>query len=227
MKGLHEQLRICFWNIKNNKWIHIVIVVLFLILIPLMGFMFAFGMQDNNAAVVYGHTIYVAETILSVIGMVPLLLNLHGAYHYASGECVIICPKWKENRFFQVCFLYTGVLVVIMMLLLMAIYQRYVEPVLMLQDLVDFLIILLVLLAISHFLTRVTNSVFVGLIVTEIYSIACWLLGLGTHLPVNIYSIELLSGFSWFARILVYIAFAIFLETITLQIRKRQRKSEC
>lgn len=220
MREHPSQWEIWKWQTKNNRWINTVLAGVFLAGIPILGAVFSIGIQVDDYSMAYGYVLFIEKTILAMLGIVPLLLSMHGAYHSALGDCLALCPSWKEGRQCLLNYAVSALVLFAATAFLIIIYHEGVQLSDFLRDLADLLIVLWVLYTVTHLLVRTFGNVYFALILIEFYSIVFWLIGIGQSWMWNVFSIDTADGLVWLIRMVMYASLGLMLEEIIPLIQK-------
>jgi hypothetical protein len=218
MKELMFQIEIFRWHLKNSKTVYLTIAILFLVLLPILGLMFRLGAEEATYRLMYDYTIYLAETMVSVLGFLPFLIVLYGVIHQNAGECMMLCSAWKERKQQMICYGASVLVLAVFMFELGIIFLGKVKAREIFGDFIDLAVILWVSDGVSHLLARVFQNIFVSLILMEFYGVLCRLMGIGITSMWNIYSLDHADGLHWGIQIFLYIMIGIFAEYLISRI---------
>ncbi len=223
MRKISRQFEIWGWHVKNSRWIYLLLAAFFLIIIPFLGLAFRSGADNNNYEMVYGYVTYFVTTLLATLGIVPLLLSLHGVYHLASGDCVTLSMGWCEQGLYLINYAADACVMSVMMLLLAFIYHQGISGMTFLRDLADFLVILWFMNAFSHFLTKLFYNVYFSLVLSELYAVLFWIILADSDFVLNVFSIRGEAGVVWLIRVVMYVTVGCIMEESVTVIDKVRR----
>lgn len=220
MQKTYLQLQIWHWQIKNRKWIYMLLLLIFVTGIPMLGGVFCRGVALAEYELSYGYVIFVERTVLSVLGILPFLLMLYAPYHMEAGDCMVLCVGWNEHKQYMISYSVSSIVISVGILLLTIIYCRGVSLLNIFADWIELLVILWMLYAVSYLIVKIIENVYAALVLIELYSVIAWLMGIGRGSVWNIYSIVDLEGTVWLIRLIMYLSLGAVLEQTANRILK-------
>ena len=212
------------WQARNSKWIYGMISSFFLILIPVIGMLFRRKTPVVEYHVIYGYVLYIAQTVVFALGCIPFLMERYLFCHLEIGDCIVLCPEWRERKQYLIHYFFIAVLLSLMMILLILIFRRGIPMTDFLTDLASLLVIAWFLLSVSSLVAAGGHNVYLTLILMEFYGVLFWNMGVWLDAVWNVFSLTGTEGAAWGIRILLYFLLGAVMRGIAEYVGKQNVK---